>query len=164
VLAAAHMRPQPRARRRRHPRPAALADVVAGGIRSLDFSLAWLPRLPAEWPWYLAVQDGMTAANVAPVLGRFAGLFLGGTTAFKRTAPAWCAQAHGAGRRFHYARAGTPARLAHACEIGADSLDSAFPMWTRRRFDAFARQWRDGDRRLRIPGMFEGAPAGRVSS
>jgi hypothetical protein len=34
------------------------------------------------------------------------------------------------------------------------------PMWTRRRFDSFARQRCDEDRRLRIPGLFEGARGG----
>ena len=137
------------------PYLAVVPDIVAAGPRSLEFSLDWMPRLPRDWPWFLAVQDGMNEEDVAPLLCRLAGLFLGGSTAFKRTAGAWCALAHRHGRRFHYARAGTLARLAHAREIGADSLDSSFPMWTKQRFDTFVRHWRDGDRRLRIPGLFE---------
>lgn len=139
------------------PLLAVVPDIVAAGVRSLDFSMGWMPRLPGDWPWYLAVQDGMTEADVLPLLGRFAGLFLGGSTAFKRSAGAWCALAHRYGRRFHYARAGTLAKLEHAREIKADSLDSAFPMWTRRRFDIFCRHWRDGDRQQRIPGLFDSA-------
>ncbi len=126
-------------------------DIVAGGAASLAFSVEWLPRLPADWPWYLAVQDGVTPADVAPVLGRFSGLFLGGTREFKTaTARTWCDMAHAAGRRFHYARVGTLDRLLHACGVGADSLDSAFPMWTDARWRTFERWWRDGDPRLAL--------------
>src|SRR5262245_14379974 len=34
-------------------------DVVAGGLRSLDFSLSWVPKLIGLAPLYLVVQDGL---------------------------------------------------------------------------------------------------------
>ncbi len=123
------------------PLVAVTPDIVADGARSLEFSLEWRTQLPDEWPWYLAVQDGMKEEDVAEALPLFAGLILGGTTAFKRTAGLWCDLAHAAGKRFHYARASLPRRLDHACRVGADSLDTAFPLWTRERLQAFLSHW-----------------------
>lgn len=119
------------------PYLAVVPDLVARGIESLEFSLGWLDSLPDTWPWYLAVQDGMKIQDVEPVLDRFAGIFLGGTTRFKSTAPEWYEVARRNGKRFHYARASTPRRIEHAKRIGADSLDSAFPLWTEERFNEF---------------------------
>ena len=45
--------------------------------------------------------------------------------------------AHGDGLKFHYGRCGTLNKVAHAIRIGADSIDSAFPMWTRQRWRLF---------------------------
>lgn len=118
-----------------------LPDRVAHP-ESLAFSLLWLERLPAALPWYLAVQDGMEPAQVEPHLCCLAGLFLGGSDAFKATAPAWCQLAHAHGRRFHYGRAGTPRKLLLAREIGADSADSTRPLRSRRDFQVFADLWR----------------------
>jgi hypothetical protein len=134
------------------PLVAVAPDIVAGGVRSLEFSLIWRDRLPDDWPWYLAVQDGIGASRVEPYLHRFAGIFLGGTTSFKGTAHLWCRFAHEHGLRFHYGRAGTPRRLIHAMEVGADSLDSSFPLWTRERFERFAHVWQEGgDGQVRLP-------------
>lgn len=54
-------------------------DIVAGGLGSLTWSAFWRDLVPAGFPAYLAVQDGMTAADVAPHLRRYAGIFVGGT-------------------------------------------------------------------------------------
>jgi hypothetical protein len=118
------------------PYLAVVPDRVAHP-ESLAFSVLWRRKLPDGWPWYLAVQDGMTRADVRPYLGMFAGLFLGGTDRFKATGKMWAEYAHDHGKRFHYGRAGTPAKVEHAFEVGADSLDSAFPMWTKARFRFF---------------------------
>jgi hypothetical protein len=126
------------------PLVAVTPDIVADGARSLEFSLAWRAQLPDHWPWFLAVQDGMDPADVADALPAFAGLFLGGSTAFKRTAQQWATLAHGEGKRFHYGRASLPRRVDHAIRVGADSLDTAFPLWTTERFDAFVRHWQHG--------------------
>ena len=96
--------------------------------------MSWLDRVPA-FPWHLAVQDGMEPADVDPSL--FSGLFLGGTNAYKATAAMWCDFAHASGLRFHYGRCGTQAKIAHAIDIGADSIDSAVAMWTKPRWRVF---------------------------
>jgi len=126
------------------PIVAVTPDIVADGARSLEFSLEWRSQLPDAWPWFLAVQDGMEADDVADALPAFAGLFLGGSTAFKRTAPQWATLAHAAGKRFHYGRASLPRRVDHAIRVGADSLDTAFPLWTTERFEEFVRHWQHG--------------------
>lgn len=60
------------------PYMAVVPDIVAGGLQSLEFSLAWREELPQGWPWYLAVQDGMTPDDVRQEIGVFQGIFLGG--------------------------------------------------------------------------------------
>lgn len=129
-------------------------DLPAEGEASLLESLAWLrewesSRQESLDPWgfyygtaaglipvYLAVQDGMEPAELErledpetgrPVLESFAGIFLGGSDAFKATAAAWRELADRWGLRLHYARA-TQSRLAHATEVEADSADSAHPV------------------------------------
>ena len=119
------------------PYMAVCPDKVGAGLESLDFSEQWREKLPAEWPWYLAVQDGMAFSDVEPILGSYAGIFLGGTNAFKFTARPWREMAHRNGKLFHYGRAGTLKKVQHATDVGADSLDSAFPLWTVQRFEQF---------------------------
>lgn len=116
-------------------------DIVAAGNRSLDFSTAWRMshKLPSAWPWYLAVQDGMTEESVRPHLHLYSGLFLGGTDRFKETAFRWRQLAHGHRLKFHYGRAGTPRKLLSAFKVGADSCDSSFPLWTAQRMIEFER-------------------------
>ncbi len=119
------------------PGVAVCPDIVAGGLRSLEFSVNWLKRLPSSWPWYLAVQDGMTRDAVLEVVHLFAGVFLGGTDRFKLTAYHWSRLAHSAGKKFHYGRAGTLRKIRHAYAVEADSLDSNFPLWTVDRMRVF---------------------------
>ena len=118
------------------PYLAILPDIVAGGNKSLDFSMSWIDRLP-DYNWYLAVQDGMDSARVVDCIDMVSGLFLGGSDRFKRTGPYWCKLAHHNFKLFHYGRAGTYSKLQHAYQCGADSLDSAFPLWTKQRFKEF---------------------------
>ena len=108
-------------------------DIVGEGENSLGYSLAWIERLPSEWAWYLAVQDGMTADMVETIIDKFSGLFLGGTNHFKSKAYFWKRLAHRHGKKFHYGRAGTARKIQDALMIGADSADSAFPLWTHAR-------------------------------
>jgi len=130
------------------PTMAVLPDKVAEGHASLEWSLRWLALniLPA-FPWYLAVQDGMAFDDVERALPEVAGLFLGGTDAFKATAPAWRALAHKHGKKFHYARVSTQNRLRAAIDCGADSADSAQMLWSTKydgnHWDRFERWWRD---------------------
>jgi hypothetical protein len=132
------------------PLLAILPDRVADPS-SLAFSLEWWERLARfDLPWYLAVQDGMDPDQIAELLPFFSGLFLGGSDRFKATAQLWCNLAHAAGKRFHYGRAGTPRKLRHALDVGADSADSAFPLWSVARFDAFSHRWQHGSPQLRL--------------
>jgi len=117
-------------------------DIVAGGMRSLEFSVSWLQRLPSWWPWYLAVQDGMTPEAVLEVAHLFSGIFLGGTDKFKRTAYRWARLAHFADKKFHYGRAGTLRKIRHAWNVEADSLDSNFPLWNVARLEMFRDEWK----------------------
>lgn len=100
-------------------------DIVAGGLKSLEFSLAWMERLPSCYPWYLAVQDGMTEADVSPALPRFAGLFVGGSTDWKMSSsPIWVRLAHQNGKPVHIGRVNTVARALTVGKLyGADSFD-----------------------------------------
>jgi hypothetical protein len=119
------------------PYLAVVPDIVAGGNNSLDFSMSWLSRLPADWPWYLAVQDGMDTDKVVQVIDQFSGIFLGGSDKYKSTALFWSRVAHHFNKKFHFARAGTYNKIRHAFEVEADSLDSAFPLWTKARLKEF---------------------------
>lgn len=121
----------------------AIVPDIPGSPHSLEWSLSWMSDLPRDWPWYLAVQDGMTHQRVAEVAHLFQGLFLGGSDAFKLTAYGWAKLAHACGKKFHYGRAGTRRKVHHAHAVGADSLDSSYPLWTKPRFRQF-QHWIDG--------------------
>lgn len=65
-------------------------DVVCGGMESLEYSLSWLSRLRGVAPLLLAVQDGMTAADIEPHVAADVGVFVGGSTEWKEaTLPIW---------------------------------------------------------------------------
>lgn len=122
------------------PYLAVTPDIVAAGLHSLAFSLKWIHRLRQRedrWPWYLAVQDGMTIHDVKPHLDLFSGIFLGGSDTFKQQAWRWRVFAKDNGKPFHYARAGTLPKLESALKMHADSLDSAYPLWEKDRFERF---------------------------
>lgn len=123
-------------------------DIVGAGMTSLAHSLKWLPRVAHLSP-YLAVQDGMGAGDVAPVLGGFSGVFVGGTLEWKlATGLQWVDFAHARGLPCHIGRVGTLSRLRWAREIGADSVDSSFPLWTKERLRAFLRVLGEKQRRI----------------
>jgi hypothetical protein len=101
-------------------------DIVAGGLRSLEFSLSWLDRLQGIRLLLLPVQDGMTAGDVGPVLRRYPGLgiFLGGSTEWKlQTMYGWGMVAHAIGCYYHVGRVNSRRRIRLAHEAGADSID-----------------------------------------
>ncbi len=125
------------------PYLAVAPDIVAGGCTSLQFSTSWLlsHKCIEDWPWYLAVQDGMTVADVEPHLHLYSGIFLGGTDRFKATGYRWRVLAHKHRLKFHYGRASTPGKLLSAFKMGADSCDSAFPLWTADRMRIFVARW-----------------------
>ncbi len=133
------------------PTLAVLPDVVGGGNASIVWSMKWRAVLP-DRAWYLAVQDGMTREAVTAVLPDVAGLFLGGTDAFKATAPAWCELAHAHGKRFHYARVSTENRLRAALECGADSADSSQMLWSAEHWARYERWWHDAHAQVGLFG------------
>lgn len=110
------------------PAVAVVPDIVQGARDSLVFSLEWLSRCNAEWPWFLAVQDGLTQRDVEPVVERFDGLFLGGSDELKGAAARWCRLAHDYGRLFHFGRCNREQWIRNAIEIGADSIDTTRPI------------------------------------
>jgi hypothetical protein len=106
-------------------------DRVAGGVESLRLSLSWVDECKAAGPAYLVVQDGMHLRQVARVLHRFDGVFVGGTLGWKlKTSEAWVRLAHAQGKPCHIGRVGTPKRVRWAQRIGADSIDSSLPLWS----------------------------------
>jgi hypothetical protein len=123
----------------------AVVPDIPGSAASLDYSINWRLDLAMPgfhgWPWYLAVQDGMTVEAVEENLHMFAGIFLGGTDDFKLTAYRWARLAHKHGRKFHYGRAGTLRKVEHAFRVQADSLDSNFPLWTKERTRLLCAKW-----------------------
>jgi hypothetical protein len=106
-------------------------DIVAGGMESLEFSKAWLPRLQRLGvPLYLAVQDGM-GAEIGSELEPFAGIFIGGTLPWKlKTGRMWAALAKTYGLKCHIGRCGTARRIQWAKRLDVDSVDSALPLWS----------------------------------
>lgn len=113
-------------------------DIVAGGLASLEWSAFWRDAVPEEFPAYLAVQDGMTEADVTPELRRYHGIFVGGSLAWKlATGAAWTKLARRRGLRCHIGRVGTAGRVHWARSIGATSIDSALPLRAGEHLDSF---------------------------
>jgi len=104
----------------------------------------------SETLFYVAVQPGIEPTDLEqvcphcgswdnfPIYLHFHGILLGGSSRWKVAHAArwkrWCGERHLA---LHYARAGTPAKARFARSVGADSIDSAFPLWTMERFEQF---------------------------
>ena len=100
-------------------------DIVAAGLDSLRVSLGWLPRLAGVAKRrLLAVQDGMSAADVAPYLSPEVGIFVGGSTEWKlATMRAWGQLARTHGAYLHVGRVNTIRRIRYCQDAGADSFD-----------------------------------------
>ena len=103
-------------------------DIVAGGLRSLEFSLRWAQgELLGTSHLALAVQDGMTIEDLRhnDVPAWFSHIFIGGTVEWKwQTGPMWVDYAHHAGMQCHMGRVGTLENLRRAQAMGIDSVDS----------------------------------------
>lgn len=103
-------------------------DIVAGGQKSLEFSIKWAshgylstaPRLA------LVVQDGMETNMIDSwVLSLFTHIFVGGTVEWKwETADKWVRFAHQAGKKCHIGQVGQLRYLNFADHVRADSVDS----------------------------------------
>lgn len=120
------------------PYMAITPDIVAGGLKSLQMSNEWIerPELQNNFPWYLAVQNGMRHEWIEDAITKYpyAGIFVGGDNRFKRnTSTEWIALGHKYGLKVHIGRVGTPRKIRWANDIGADSCDSSFPLWCKER-------------------------------
>lgn len=124
-------------------------DIVCGGPASLARSLEWLPWLLDRTPRALiAVQNGMTAADLRPFVGARVGLFVGGDTEWKEASlPMWGRLKAETGCFLHVGRVNSARRIRLCALAGADSFDgtsaSVFSC-TLPRLDTAARQqvWR----------------------
>ena len=102
-------------------------DIVAGGKRSLEFSMEWAEGRLSTCPRLaLVVQDGMDGAMLLRHgIERFTHIFVGGTVEWKwRTADGWCRFAHGNNKNCHIGQVGQAKYLRAASDITADSVDS----------------------------------------
>jgi hypothetical protein len=101
-------------------------DIVGGGMRSLELSESWLPRLMDARLVLIPVQDGLTASDVRPLLGNRVGIFLGGSTEWKlATMREWGELAREVGCYYHVARVNTRRRIEMCSEAGATSFDGS---------------------------------------
>lgn len=125
-----------------------IPDLVAGGAKSLEFSEEHLIDCrPTKAPLYVAVQDGMSSAQVARFVRRhkLQGLFVGGSLEWKlETGGAWCALGRELGLPVHVGRVGTFERVLWAHEIGAASIDSSLPLWAEEKLERFLEAMRLG--------------------
>lgn len=104
-----------------------LPDIVAGGLRSLALSLRYINRCRSVSPLVLiAVQDGMTTDDLAPLVGPHVGIFLGGSTEWKlATMIEWGKFCAGRDVHYHAARINTLKRMYLAIAAGASSIDGS---------------------------------------
>lgn len=100
-------------------------DIVCGGMASLAVSLSWIGWLLDRTPIALiAVQNGMTAADLLPHVGDRVGIFVGGDTEWKEASlPVWGALAAQTGCYLHVGRVNTARRIRLCAMAGAHSFD-----------------------------------------
>lgn len=112
-----------------------LPDIVLGGARSLNLSIAWLKKLRRagilkKTRVLIAVQNGMERApqleRIIKHLGDRVGIFVGGDTDWKlATMRFWARIARAAGAICHVGRVNTARRI-QLCEVaGVDSFDGS---------------------------------------
>ena len=102
-----------------------IPDIVAGGLASLDMSLRWMRVVLDETQrGMIAVQDGMSPADVSGFLGARVGLFVGGSTAWKlSTMRQWADLANERGAWCHVGRVNSARRIGMCIASGAHSFD-----------------------------------------
>ena len=103
-----------------------IPDIVAGGMKSFEFSLSWLDRLKHFHRILFAVQDGMITDDVGALLERVPnmGLFLGGSTEYKlKMMYGWGMVTHALRRYYHVGRVNSMRRIKLCAEAGANSFD-----------------------------------------
>jgi hypothetical protein len=106
---------------------AACPDIVGGGLRSLELSLAWLRFvLCMTQVALIPVQDGVEVSDVEPFLGPNVGVFVGGSPATnwkEQTTSAWAAACRRRGAWCHVGRVNTMRRINICATAGATSFD-----------------------------------------
>lgn len=104
-----------------------LPDIVAGGLASLALSMRYINRCLSVAPLVLiAVQDGMTTDDLAPLVGPSVGIFLGGSTEWKlATMAEWGRFCADRNLHYHVARVNSISRMALAASCGATSVDGS---------------------------------------
>ena len=126
-----------------------LPDIVGGGVDSLRVSMEWAPRLSGIAPLLLAVQDGMTPADVSPIVGDDIGIAVGGSTGWKLdTIPQWGRLAASKSCRLHALRVNSIRRLRLCQDAGCTSFDGSGP-------SRFAAHGERMSRALRQTQLFE---------
>jgi hypothetical protein len=104
-----------------------LPDIVLGGKRSLDLSLAWMERLRGlPTPLLIAVQNDVHPDDVRSFLSPSVGIFIGGDTAWKETtAVEWGKLARRRNCYLHMGRVNSARRIAICAAAGANSYDGS---------------------------------------
>lgn len=102
-------------------------DVVGDAAATLVRSLPWLPKIRAlGYPAALVAQDGLEHLSIP--WDDFDCLFIGGTTAWKMSAPVrvLVAEANQRGKYTHFGRVNSLTRFRYAAYIGCDSCDGTY--------------------------------------
>lgn len=117
-------------------------DIVKGGPDSLRLSVSWLARcLHHSSRVLIAVQDGMRPADVASILCKQVGIFVGGSDEWKEQSTAvWAELADVRGAYIHVGRVNSQRRLRICQMAGVDSFDGSGPS----RFEKHLRQMERG--------------------
>lgn len=104
-------------------------DIVCGGAASLALSKTWIDACLTECPRVeVAVQNGMTADEISPLLSAEVGVFIGGDDTWKEASmEVWCPLARSRGSWCHVGRVNTLRRLRLCQMAGADSFDGSGP-------------------------------------
>lgn len=101
-----------------------IPDKVGDSASTTQMLDHWWPRIAGAGLLLFALQDGMSAASVQPLLRPGMGLFLGGSTEFKeQTAESWGVFARSHSLYFHMGRVNTSRRILLATGAGCDSCD-----------------------------------------
>lgn len=100
-------------------------DIVCGGLDSLIQSLKWVSWLLDRCQLVLiAVQNGMTDADLRPHVGSRIGLFVGGDSKWKEESlPMWGRLARESGCYLHVGRVNSARRIRLCAMSGVDSVD-----------------------------------------
>lgn len=123
-------------------------DVVCDAQATREATERWLSRVLDAAPTALvAVQNGMTADDVAPLLGPRVGLFVGGDVPWKEaTASTWAALAHEHRAWCHVGRVNSVTRMRIMRAADVDSVDGNCVLFQPRHLgalDAAARESRE---------------------